>query len=524
MDPGAAEVCDVVDDNDCDGVTDPSELDQDGDGFTVCDGDCNDGNASANPLGVEACDGFDNDCDPTTDENGDADGDGYSLCGGDCDEADPGVNPGAYEICDALDNDCDGGVDVGCTDCDWRVPGDVATITIAFAVATDGDVICADPGVYSGNLNYYGREVHVLGVAGPHATVLDGTGTASVVTFASGEGEGATLEGFTITGGGGTYGAGISVSNSSPTLTNLIVEGNSGTSGAGLYLSGTTATVQDVIIRDNSATMSGGGVYATWDSASLSNVVIADNNAYEGGGMVVASYSSHTMHTVVIADNESTSYAGGLYVASDSSLFLVNGIITGNHGGTYGGGVYLWNDATLSMVNGHVVGNLSDQVGGGIYAYTSCWVLLSNTNISHNTAATGGGISVSGAGTSFTNANVWGNAPDDFDNVTDPTGSYGNLSEDPLFGDLSAPDSLGWDLHLFTASPLVDAGLGTYIDPDGSVSDIGAYGGTYADQFDRDLDGWYSWWQPGAYDGATYPALGWDCDDDDPSVRPDSGC
>jgi len=283
--------------------------------------------------------------------------------------------------------------------------------------------------------------------------------------------------------------------------------------------------LQDLLIRGNVASMSGGGVYAVWDGATMSNVVIADNIAYEAGGMMSYSYSTHSVDTVVIADNQATSsYAGGLYVGGDSSVFLVNGIISGNHGADYGGGIYVWNDSTVSMVNVDLVGNSTDMWGGGVYAHTNCWVLMANTNTSGNSAITGGGIAVSGAGTSFTNGNFWGNTPDDFANVTDPTGTFGNLSVDPQFVDTSAADSLLWDLHLDPGSPLVGVGLATYVDPDGSACDIGAYGGTYADGYDRDLDGWYEWWQPGSYDAANYPALGWDCDDLDAGVRPDNGC
>ncbi|MBZ5639096.1 MAG: HYR domain-containing protein [Acidobacteriia bacterium] len=43
----------------------------------------------------------------------DLDGDGYSGCEGDCDETNPNVHPGASEICDGIDNDCDGVTDNG---------------------------------------------------------------------------------------------------------------------------------------------------------------------------------------------------------------------------------------------------------------------------------------------------------------------------------------------------------------------------------------------------------------------------
>jgi hypothetical protein len=48
----------------------------------------------------------------------DVDGDGVALCDGDCDDADPAVGPGAAEDCDnGLDDDCDGALDDEDEDC-----------------------------------------------------------------------------------------------------------------------------------------------------------------------------------------------------------------------------------------------------------------------------------------------------------------------------------------------------------------------------------------------------------------------
>ena len=43
----------------------------------------------------------------------DADGDGYTTCEGDCDDHSPYIHPAATEICDTVDNNCDGAVDEG---------------------------------------------------------------------------------------------------------------------------------------------------------------------------------------------------------------------------------------------------------------------------------------------------------------------------------------------------------------------------------------------------------------------------
>ena len=136
---GKADVCDGQD-NDCDGTAD-NGCDDDEDGW--CDssiecfpgpacpngcGDCNDeiGSAGINPGAAEICDGVDNNCDESTDEGCDDDGDGYcdaalgcgasvpALCSkgcDDCDDTKPGVNAGAIELCNGIDDTCDGVID-----------------------------------------------------------------------------------------------------------------------------------------------------------------------------------------------------------------------------------------------------------------------------------------------------------------------------------------------------------------------------------------------------------------------------
>ncbi|MBK9646705.1 MAG: FG-GAP repeat protein [Deltaproteobacteria bacterium] len=152
----ATEICDGVD-QDCDGVADDGVgtvyyADLDGDsygdaenstiscgaapsGYELLAGDCDDGDATISPVGVESCDGADNDCDGDVDEAGatgttlvyvDADGDGYGgadsalTCGvpsgyaatsTDCDDSAGSINPGAVEACNGFDDDCDGDSD-----------------------------------------------------------------------------------------------------------------------------------------------------------------------------------------------------------------------------------------------------------------------------------------------------------------------------------------------------------------------------------------------------------------------------
>jgi len=103
--PGNVETtCNGFDD-DCDAAT-ADDGDVDGDRFTACE-ECDDYDAAVNPSQSEVeCDDIDNDCDDTTLDGPDDDGDGYTACS-DCDDTLLDVNPGATEVeCNGIDDDC----------------------------------------------------------------------------------------------------------------------------------------------------------------------------------------------------------------------------------------------------------------------------------------------------------------------------------------------------------------------------------------------------------------------------------
>ena len=93
-----------------------SQIDNDGDGFSEDDGDCNDEDALISPNGTEIINDIDDDCNDLVDDGTDSyddDGDGYSENDGDCDDQNSEAHPTSIEICDAVDQDCNGLIDDG---------------------------------------------------------------------------------------------------------------------------------------------------------------------------------------------------------------------------------------------------------------------------------------------------------------------------------------------------------------------------------------------------------------------------
>ncbi len=101
---------DFKDDTATDVAPDPLTVDDDGDGYTDNDGDCDDASADISPDATEVFyNGKDDDCDDATIDD-DQDGDGFpsnAVGGDDCDDMAPRVNPGANEVGgNGVDDDC----------------------------------------------------------------------------------------------------------------------------------------------------------------------------------------------------------------------------------------------------------------------------------------------------------------------------------------------------------------------------------------------------------------------------------
>ncbi|MBN2209794.1 MAG: hypothetical protein JW709_00210, partial [Sedimentisphaerales bacterium] len=290
-----------------------------------------------------------------------------------------------------------------------------ASIQAAIYAAANGDVIEVPSGTYYEHINFYGKQITLYSRSGnPVDTIFDGrfidlsSGSlvlslfkGSILTCSSEE-TNTVIDGFTITGGLGTYvsaykyryGGGLFNSSSNPTVTNCIFTANSVTGdGGGMYNTQSSPTITACNFIENSASFAGGGM----DNRNESNPTVTDctfsqNTAgTNGGGMENFTNCSSTVTNCTFTANSVTGAGGGMY-NSNCSPRVTDCIFNGNVVTSYDGGAVYNLTGTPILTQCVFESNIANRYGGAVMNNGSLANLLDCTFTANSAKTEGGAV------------------------------------------------------------------------------------------------------------------------------------
>jgi len=302
------------------------------------------------------------------------------------------------------------------------------------------------------------------------------------------------------------------------------VEGNlfSGNSAAddagGLRVYVSYATVRDNQFSENTAGDDGGCVkFSHYESHFTDNTLEGCVAGDRGGGLELDNDAS-TVSGNTFTGNQAA-YGAGLHSSeNEGAMSLTRNTFTGNVATTCGGAIALESDPYPLTFSQSEISKNEAAYGGAICAISAV-IDIENVLLIENSASTAGGaLYAEGVSGRFEQSTVYGsrsptgaafvlssvtalgfknnivaesapNAAVDlsgdlaswaysdvyvggFFGMSDPAGINGNLAEDPVFTDATAGD-----FSLSSTSPCVDAGDPSGVDADGTLADMGAFGG-----------------------------------------------
>jgi hypothetical protein len=357
-----------------------------------------------------------------------------------------------------------------------NVPKDESTIQAGINAAKNGDTVLVAPGTYTENIDFMGKAITVMSSGGAASTIIDGDSQAPVVTFGSGERRDSILNGFTIENG-----AGIAIGGSAPTILNNIVTNNlcwaiNVDFGSPLIQGNVLTKTQN---PNGSCLLGGSGLMLRRNSevggydhsVVLSNIIEQNSQAGDsaGGGIEIYAAEDAVIEGNIIRNNATTDAGGGINSVNSESMLIAGNLIYGNSAESGGGGIHLSlidesSEPFLGfVVNNTVAGNTvtstTDSASQiylegnlGPYAFVNNIVVGSDARPALTCGTTDNDLSVrplvidhndvfNASGPSYGGA------------CAAQTGTYGNISADPLFA-----NALNGDYHLASGSPAADAG------------------------------------------------------------------
>jgi murein DD-endopeptidase MepM/ murein hydrolase activator NlpD len=313
-------------------------------------------------------------------------------------------------------------VKVQTRDCKLNVPTiQYPTIQKGINTAFDGCVVMVAPGTYNENLFFNEKNISLISSAGAEKTIINGSFLtngekygSTIVILKSGKIKPLIIDGFTITGGKGSWfstlsGLGMYMSNSSPIIKNSIITENNSTSfydarGGGIAMFEESQPIIDnCVISNNNLTRTGtrgAGVYSELSAPVISGSSFINNSSVDGAGLylngnIYVSQTNSTINPTIstskINNNKAFNRGGGIYCydcnSTISSTEILNNSASSVDG--LGGGMFLQN--SYATINGGFISqNVSGNKGGGMAVLGGRMLSINNSALGDNVSSKSG--------------------------------------------------------------------------------------------------------------------------------------
>lgn len=229
------------------------------------------------------------------------------------------------------------------------------------------------------------------------------------------------------------------------TVIDSVVSGNSAMDvGGGIANVSATLTLLNSTVSENTAN-AGGGIYSA-RRLSVTDSVVSGNTAENGGGIGCVGPADFTLSNSTVSANTANNRGGG--ISSTCTTTVSDSAISGNAAAS-GGGIESYDShAALTMTNSTLSGN----VGGGIRKLSSSVTLIHNTIFGND----GFVISNSGSGMVLRNNLIVGECDLGF---SDPSSGGGNIESPGNTCELTDPsDEANVTAEQLDLGPLQDNG------------------------------------------------------------------
>lgn len=371
----------------------------------------------------------------------------------------------------------------------------------AVDAAQDGDVITIKGEIKATNASGNSGEITInknltiKGKTGSTSDILDANGNhastppsdvpSSPHCIFDVQGGTLTLENLTLKNGKGALGGCIFVPSGKVELTDCIIENCTAGGGGAIGVKGEAKLTNTVIKKceATSTTLGGGAIYTKGGKVTMTNCTLTGNKAKNGGAIYAGKNTSSTqLATVTInggaiggtgADANEASKSGtdggsggGIYINNSTLKLQNNAKVIGNKASVRGGGIYVGGtDANFTMESGEISSNTvtitesAEIQGGGVCVIDGAKFEMKGGSIKNNTViaaaadnakARGGGVCVSGSGSTFIMKD--GNPEIINNKVTKADGSNSSMKITTIGGGIYVWDNAKFEMQQGTIS------------------------------------------------------------------------